>query len=99
MGKRASARIWTGLLVLVQDRAVQTDASIDVQRHPEMNMVARLFDETATLYGETKLGDIQAVFVATENADTTRATLRTREPGELPVVVGNAPRLVSLPRG
>jgi hypothetical protein len=72
----------TGLLVRVPVVAVQIDASVDVQRHLEMNMLARLFDETATLYGETKLGDAQAVFVATENAGTTRATLRTRVPGE-----------------
>jgi hypothetical protein len=70
----------TGVLVRVPVVGLQIEVSVDVQLHPEMNMVARLFDETAALYGEGKLGDAGAIFVATENAGTTRATLRTREP-------------------
>ena len=71
----------TGAMVRVPVEGVQIDVSVDVQLHQEMNMVARLFDETATLYGETKLGNDQAIFVATDHAGMTRATLRTRESG------------------
>lgn len=78
----AEARYEGGAVVRVPIVAVQIDVTVDVQPHPEMNMFARLFADTATLYGETKLEDAQAIFVATENAGTIRATLRTREPGE-----------------
>ena len=72
----------TGALVRVPVVGIQIEVSVDVQLHPHMRMAARLFDDAATLYGETKLRNDQAIFVVTDHAGMKRATLRTREPGQ-----------------
>jgi hypothetical protein len=63
--------------------AVELDVDIDVELHPKMDMFARLFDRTAAFYGKTSLGDAELTFVATEDTGQKKATLRTREPGNV----------------
>lgn len=69
----------TGEVVRIPVEGVVVDVHVDVELHPEMTMVARLFDTTPTLYGETVIGNAQAIFVATDDDGATQATLRTRE--------------------
>jgi hypothetical protein len=61
---------------------VDVDITVDVQLHPKMRLLAKLFGQTPTLYGESKLGEDQMIFVSTEHEGQTRSTLRTRAPGQ-----------------
>jgi hypothetical protein len=72
----------TGELLGVDVHGIRVNVSVEVVMHHDMKMLARLFDKTPALYGETAIDGNQAVFVVTEEAGTTRATLRTRRPGQ-----------------
>lgn len=72
----------TGESVRVPVEAVVLEVDVEVRTHPEMAMVARLFDQTPALYGKTQIQGAEAIFVTTDHAGNHVATLRTREHGQ-----------------